>query len=74
LEFLQAVYQNNDLPLSVRMRAAKEALPYEYPRLAMISHMAEDGTFAERLERALARSSVKVIEHRGEPNAGGRSN
>jgi hypothetical protein len=43
---------------------AKEALPYEYPRLEMISHIAEDGTFAERLERALTRSNVKVIKHR----------
>ena len=56
LEFLRAVYQNNDLPLSVRMRAAKEALPYEYPRLAVVAQVADDGTFAERLERALARS------------------
>jgi hypothetical protein len=46
------------------MRAAKEALPYEYPRLAVIGHIGDDGSFAERLERALARSGVKVIEHR----------
>ena len=64
LEFLRAVYRNNDLPLSVRMRAAKEALPYEYPRLAVIGHVGDDGSFAERLERALTRSGVKVIEHR----------
>jgi hypothetical protein len=62
LEFLRAVYQNNDLRLSVRMRAAKEMLPYEYPRLAVVAQVGDDSSFAERLERALARSAPKVIE------------
>jgi hypothetical protein len=30
----------------------------------VIGHVSEDGTFAERLERTLSRSDVKVIEHR----------
>lgn len=64
LELLQTVYRDRRQPLSVRMRAAKEALPYECPRLAVIAKVADDGSFAERLDRALARSAVKVIEHR----------
>ena len=33
LDFLTAVYLNEQLPLSVRMRAAIEAAPYRHPKL-----------------------------------------
>jgi hypothetical protein len=58
LEFLEAVYCDEQLPLTVRMRAAIEAAPYKHPKLsaAAIGHF--DGqTFAEALERCLERSS-----------------
>jgi hypothetical protein len=56
LEFLQAVYLNEDLPLSVRMRAAIEAAPYEQPKLSAIGFVRDADTFASRLERCLQRS------------------
>jgi hypothetical protein len=63
LDFLQSIYRNTDVSLSVRMRAAALALPFESPKLAVTAYIAEDN-FAERLERALARSAKvpKVIE------------
>jgi hypothetical protein len=66
LEFLQAVYLNEQLPLTVRMRAAIEAVPFEHPRMSAVSVGYYDGnTFAERLDRAIdASNRAKVIEGR----------
>ncbi len=67
LEFLRAVYLNNDLPLSVRMRAAIECAPYEHPKLTAIATTTLNGNdFAAMLDRAIARSRnpPPMIEHR----------
>jgi hypothetical protein len=66
LEFLRAVYLNNDLPLTVRMRAAVECAPYVHPKLTAIATTTLNGKdFASMLERAIQRSRAPlVIEHR----------
>jgi hypothetical protein len=50
LEFLQAVYTNEGLPLFTRMRAAVACLPFEYPKLAFTAFIPEGGDFAQQLE------------------------
>jgi hypothetical protein len=57
LDFLRAVYLNNELPLSVRMRAAGLAIPYELPKLSVIANVSNTN-LGDRLERAIARSAL----------------
>jgi hypothetical protein len=66
LDLLQAVYRNPDVPLSVRMRAAGMAIPYEFPKLSVVASVNDPAAFAERLEAAIRRSGInpRVIEHR----------
>jgi hypothetical protein len=62
LEFLEAVYCNEDLPLSVRMRAAIEAAPYKHPKLSATAIATMDGkSFAEALERCIERSKSSPL-------------
>jgi hypothetical protein len=62
LTLLRAVYRSAALPLPTRMRAAAMAIAYEHPKLAVTAILSDD-SFAERLDRALARSAgPKVIE------------
>jgi hypothetical protein len=62
---LQDIYNGRRPFDPQRVRAGALAIAYESPKLAVIGHVAEDRTFAERLERALARSHKgKLIEHR----------
>jgi hypothetical protein len=64
LELLRAVYRNPSLPLPTRMRAATAALPFEQPKLQATAVTHYDGDWADRLDRAIARSTepMKVIE------------
>jgi hypothetical protein len=64
LEYLQRIYRDPTQPTSVRMRAAIEALAFENPRLSAVGvGYMTDETFAERLDRAIARSDrAKLIE------------
>jgi hypothetical protein len=62
LSFLKAVYMNVELPLSVRMRAAIELLPYSYPKLAVVAQVTEND-IAVLLDRRIKRyEEMKVIE------------
>jgi hypothetical protein len=54
LNFLKAVYMDAKLPLSVRMRAAIELLPFTHPKLAVVAQVSE-GDFATLLDRRLKR-------------------
>jgi hypothetical protein len=57
LQYLQSIYRDVLEATSVRMRAAIECLPFENPKLGVTANVMVDGSFAERLERALERSS-----------------
>ena len=66
LDFLQKVYRSSRQPLSVRMRAASIALPFEKPKLTAIATSSMDGaSFAAMLDKAIAKSQApsKQIEH-----------
>jgi hypothetical protein len=63
LAFLKAVYMNADLPLSVRMRAAIEVLPFTHPKLAVTAQITEND-FATLLDRRIAPyHQMKMIGH-----------
>ena len=59
---LKAVYQNPEVPLPVRMRAAMACLPFETPKL-LATAIVNEGSFAELLDRRLKRmEEMKLIE------------
>jgi hypothetical protein len=70
LQLLQAIYRDKGQPLNVRVRCAIEALVHEFPKKGTDPGWQRDGkSFAEALERAIARSQQPVplpapmIEH-----------
>jgi hypothetical protein len=64
LSFLKAVYMNVELPLSVRMRAAIELLPFTHPKLA-VTAVVSDNDIATLLDRRLKRiEQMKLLESR----------
>jgi hypothetical protein len=63
LAFLKAVYMNADLPLSVRMRAAIEVLPFTHPKLQMVAQVTQND-FATLLDQRIKRyQEMKLIPH-----------
>lgn len=64
LAFLKGVYQSSALPLSVRMRAAIAALPFEMPKLAVTANIQHKdfGALLDARIRRLAEAQPKVIE------------
>jgi len=62
---LKAVYQCQDVPLAVRMRAAMACLPFETPKLAVTAQITEQD-FATLLDRRLKRiEEMKLLEANG---------
>lgn len=63
LGLLRAVYSCPRLPLSVRMRAASDALPYESPKLSAVMTTSLDGdSFATKLESARQRAGLTPMK------------
>jgi len=70
LLLLQAIYKDKKQPLTVRMRSAIAALPFEVPKLSVSAHTTiDERSFAAQLERCIERSKSpmlnppKIIEH-----------
>ena len=70
LEYLQGIYKGLHKFDPQRFRAANAAVPYERPKLLAAAIMHPNGSFAERLEKAISRSQAppkciepKVIDH-----------
>ena len=64
LEFLQAIYMNDELPLLTRVRVAIACLPFESPKLIATAVMNE-GSFADPLDRRLKRiEQMKLLENK----------
>ena len=60
--FLRAVYNNEALPLHIRLDAAKTAIKYEKPALQAVATQYSDGReFAEKLEAARLRAGGRDI-------------
>jgi hypothetical protein len=60
LDLFQAIYRNSALPLHLRMRAARDAIAYESPKLIGVAVSGEKG-FAALLDERLRRRA-KLIE------------
>jgi hypothetical protein len=65
LDLLRAIYRNPSLPLSTRKSAAAIAIQFEHPKLGVSLNLPWNEDFADRLTRAVERSSrvMKMINH-----------
>jgi hypothetical protein len=75
LEFLEAVYTNEGVPLLTRLKAAVEAAPYCHPKLAMQIN-ASYANLGDRMEALMAdrgvissRAPAPVIDAKPIPQA-----
>jgi hypothetical protein len=63
LGFLQACVHNQDLPVSMRLSAAKPAVQYEKPKLQAIAHLIEGPkNMGELLDAARAMKERMTVE------------
>jgi class 3 adenylate cyclase len=69
LDFLQAVYRNPALPLSVRIRAGVAAAQYVHPRISVVAAAGDPRNIADRLELLIRQHrKPKLIEARPQPD------
>ena len=62
LEFFEAVYLNESLPLGYRLKAAAERAKYTHAQLRAVAYSQMDQqSFAQALERCLARSAQNYL-------------
>jgi hypothetical protein len=61
LEYLQDIYKGRREPDHVRMRAARECLAFETPKLSATAIMHDENAFAIQLERAIQRSAASKV-------------
>jgi hypothetical protein len=66
LDYLQAVYRGQIRSDPSRMRAAIAALQFEHPKLSAAAVVHDDGTWAERLEKAIERSGRGKVNGNGD--------
>jgi hypothetical protein len=64
LGFLRAVYNNESLPLGVRLDAARTAIKYETPALSAVAVNCEEHSIADRLAEARKRYEQQQREAR----------
>jgi|SRR6516165_12392187 len=70
LEFLEAVYNNAQLPLHTRLKAACGGAQYVHPTYKAMALVPMGGDFATRLERTIERSQApKLTEARSVEHA-----
>jgi hypothetical protein len=53
LQYLQSIYKNTSLSVSIRLRAALGAIAYESPKLSVSLAVGDASNYAEALERAV---------------------
>ena len=56
LAYLQDIYKGRRAADHVRMKAARECLPFESPKLSATAIMHDENSFAIALEKAISRS------------------
>jgi hypothetical protein len=68
LEFLEAVYLEEEFPITIRLKAASEAAKYRHAQLraVAIGHM-DQNSFAAALERAILRSQSSYMPRQALP-------
>jgi len=71
LEFLCSVWQDPDLPMHVRLRAAAEACKYSTPQLRAVAHVSDKGSMAAMVDKARERAAryTNVVKLEIEPKA-----